>query len=113
MALTDKLAAIANAIRAKTGKADKMVLDDMPDEIAGIETGGSGEWSTVGIATGVEPTGELVLDGITCVGYAFANNTAITKAVVTNCKIGERLFIDCSSLESVDLSGTLSVAGYI
>lgn len=40
MALTDKLKAIADAIRGKTGKTDGMTLDQMPEEIAGIETGG-------------------------------------------------------------------------
>ena len=41
MALTDKLSAIGEAIRAKTGKSDKLTLDQMPSEIAGI-TGGGG-----------------------------------------------------------------------
>lgn len=39
MALTDKLTAIANAIRAKTGKTSALSLDQMPTEIAGITTG--------------------------------------------------------------------------
>ena len=42
MALTDKLSAIGNAIRAKTGKSDLLSLDAMPAEIASIQTGGSG-----------------------------------------------------------------------
>lgn len=41
MALTDKLTAIADAIRAKTGKSDSLTLDQMPTEIANI-TGGGG-----------------------------------------------------------------------
>lgn len=41
MALTDKLRAIGAAIRAKTGKTDKLTLDEMPTEIEGIQTGGS------------------------------------------------------------------------
>ena len=39
MALTDKLKAIANAIREKTGKTDPLTLDQMPDEISGIVSG--------------------------------------------------------------------------
>lgn len=39
MALTDKLTAVADAIRAKTGKAEEMTLDQMVTEIGGIETG--------------------------------------------------------------------------
>lgn len=41
MALTDKLTAIADAIRAKTGKSDTMTLDGMVTEIASISGGGS------------------------------------------------------------------------
>lgn len=43
MALIEKLTAIANAIRNKTGKTDPMTLEQMPGEIEGIETGGGGE----------------------------------------------------------------------
>lgn len=42
MALTDKLTAIADAIRYKTGKTDSLTLDQMVEEIEGIETGGGG-----------------------------------------------------------------------
>ena len=42
MALTDKLAAIADAIRGKTGGTDALTLDQMATEIATIETGGGG-----------------------------------------------------------------------
>ena len=41
MALIDKLTAIANAIRGKTGKTGELTLDQMATEIAGI-SGGSG-----------------------------------------------------------------------
>ena len=39
MALTDKLTAIGAAIRNKTGKTALMTLDEMPTEIASIQTG--------------------------------------------------------------------------
>lgn len=41
MALTDKLKNIANAIRTKTGKADGLTLDAMPNEILSISGSGS------------------------------------------------------------------------
>lgn len=47
MALTDKLTAIADAIRGKTGGTDALTLDQMATEIAGIETGGGLETCTV------------------------------------------------------------------
>lgn len=40
MALKEKITAVADAIRTKTGKSEKMTLDQMPAEIAGIQTGG-------------------------------------------------------------------------
>ena len=39
MAITDKLSAIADAIRAKTGESGTMNLEQMPGKIAGISTG--------------------------------------------------------------------------
>ena len=50
MPLTDKLSAIGEAIRAKTGKSDKLTLDQMPGEIAGI-TGGGGSSADVRYVT--------------------------------------------------------------
>ena len=44
MALTDKLTAIGNAIRSKTGGTDLIPLADMPAAIEGISGGGSGFW---------------------------------------------------------------------
>ena len=54
MALTNKLTAIADAIRGKTGKSEEMTLDQMAIEIAGISGGGGG-----GLAYDM---GEFVLD---------------------------------------------------
>ncbi len=42
MALTDKLTAIADAIRGKTGGTGKLTLAEMPLAIANIESGGGG-----------------------------------------------------------------------
>lgn len=42
MALTNKLTAIGNAIRAKNGETALYTLDEMPQKIAAIEGGGSG-----------------------------------------------------------------------
>lgn len=48
MALTDKLTAIGNAIRAKSGKSEKLSLDQMPVEIANIQTGVELNFAVVG-----------------------------------------------------------------
>ena len=58
MALTDKLVAIGNAIREKTGKDGLLALDQMPDEIRNISGGGG---------TDIEP---IVLTGDQSYGCA-------------------------------------------
>lgn len=51
MALTDKLGAIADAIRSKTGKTAAMTLDEMPTEIASIVSTNNGGFSNIEIVT--------------------------------------------------------------
>ena len=61
MALIDKLNAIGDAIRAKTGGTEKLTLDEMPTQIQAIQTGG----------------GDLPEEALTISGdcqYRFANN---------------------------------------
>ena len=50
MALTNKLKAIADAIRTKTGKTDTMTLEQMVTEISNISVG-SGEGGSTGNTT--------------------------------------------------------------
>ena len=71
MALINKLSAIGNAIRTKTGKTDLLTLDQMPEEIAAIETmTGStyeGEYEIIPSFNDqlLETEDKLVLDNIT------------------------------------------------
>ena len=58
MALTDKLSAIGDAIRVKTGKTDLIPLDQMPTEIASIQSCGGATMKTV------EGTLPLTVDGV-------------------------------------------------
>ena len=46
MALINKLSAIGDAIRAKTGRTEKLTLDQMPDAINSITSGSSGGGSS-------------------------------------------------------------------
>ena len=75
MALTNKLSAIGDAIRAKTGKSDLLTLEQMPVEIAAIQGGGSG--GTTGFAAYLNgETTTLYDDTVTSVRqYAFYNGT--------------------------------------
>ena len=43
MSVNEKMTAIADAIRGKTGKTEKLTLDQMPLEISSIVSGGGGD----------------------------------------------------------------------
>ena len=62
MALTDKLTAIANAIRAKTGTTDPMTLDEMANAIANITTS-SVPSDTITLSDGTELPKPTLKDG--------------------------------------------------
>ena len=62
MALTDKLTAIANAIRAKTGSTEPMTLDEMAVAIANISIG-SPEKTTITLDDGTELPKPTLKDG--------------------------------------------------
>lgn len=62
MALTDKLTAIANAIRAKTGGTNTMTLDEMATAIANITTG-SVSSDTITLDDGTELPKPTLKDG--------------------------------------------------
>ena len=64
MALTDKLTAIADAIRAKNGGTDKLTLAQMPETIANIQTGtDTGDATAEAYAKGQKLTGTLEESG--------------------------------------------------
>ena len=82
MALTDKLTAIADAIREKTGSSDTMTLDEMATAVGNIT--GEGETTTVTTdsvdALVARTLTEYSSDTLTSVGkYAFRGCTGLTK----------------------------------
>ncbi len=88
MALTDKLSAIGNAIRAKTGGSAKLTLDEMPNAIASIsgEGGGTVVNCNCKIYTGYCSNTRIAFDfdnnedwknGIIVFGVVEGNNTTI------------------------------------
>lgn len=82
MALTDKLSAIGEAIREKTGKEELLTLDAMPAEIRAIETS-SGDDKYLQLIEG-SLSGEIVIpEGITTIkGGAFYDCYNITNFVL-------------------------------
>ena len=80
MALTDKLTAIGDAIRGKTGKTEGLTLDQMATEISGIQAGGAIEPLTVTEnGTYTAPSG---VDGYNPVTVNVAGSAPIEKGVV-------------------------------
>ena len=61
MQLTNKLTAIADAIRTKTGKTDTMTLEQMVTEISNISVGGGSSETTMSFdsATGILTINEV------------------------------------------------------
>lgn len=88
---SDKLSAIADAIRDKTGKSDALTLDQMPEEIESISGGGETptcgivptSWSPNGFVLSADSYGDVASyafagDGRTMYGYN-PNADSITK----------------------------------
>lgn len=90
MALTDKLTAIANAIRAKDGSTATMTLDQMPEKIAALSSKVAVEWHQCPVA---------VRNYLANVSYdpadytaSYINEYAPATAIVSNYKpIGETI----------------------
>ena len=92
MALTSKLTAIADAIRAKTGETGKMTLEQMPGKIGGI-SGGGGGFDTSQITT-----------TISMFESSEAQSIDISGLDVSNVHEMDRMFALCSNIKSLDLS---------
>lgn len=92
MALTSKLTAIADAIRAKTGETGKMTLEQMPDKIGAISGGGGGfDFSQIVATAGMFSTSDAV--SIDVSGLDTSNVVAM-----------DDMFSFCPNLKSLDLS---------
>lgn len=97
MALIEKLGAIADAIREKTGKEEGLTLDAMPSEIEGIKTGVELK------AIAERSITEIEDDTAETVGaYAFRGCNNLTKAHFTNATtVSDSAFADCASLSDL------------
>ena len=102
MALTEKLTAVADAIRDKTGKTEEMTLDQMAKEIAGIETESGG--ITIDDIASKLITGDIILTTERIERYAFAYHRYITSVSAANAKAVENnAFNGCQGVEEVYL----------
>lgn len=102
MALTDKLKAIADAIRSKTDSSDVMTLDEMPEKIAAIEAGSSP--TAPYVEETYDESGNLI--GAKLVGHnnvrraAFdsCTNLALISLPESITSIGKSAFSNCTNL---------------
>ena len=105
MALIDKLTAIADAIRGKTGKTDEMTLDQMVTEIEGIQTGGGGGDTAMedGLIDGTVTHYEN--DRVTIISRVFNSNTTILSISLPNVvkSVGANIFNGCNKLQEINL----------
>ena len=98
--LTDTFQAIADAIRAKTGKSDTMKPAEMPTEIANISGGGDGYIKRIFIESEVE---NQTMQGIQLnpwtspFSFVSPNGVNITNSNVYN---NGTLNIDCSEAQA-------------
>jgi len=110
MALTEKLSAIGNAIREKTGTTELLSLDEMPVAISGIETGGG---SNLEDFISGNTTEVNLPDATKIINKAFYeqkyNFTKITMPNVT--KIGDYAFYYAEVLQISDLPPNLTEIG--
>lgn len=107
MALTDKLTAIGDAIRSKTGGSDLLTLDEMPQEIQSIQTGGGGTSDT--------SLADSILDG-TITSYSsdtlteiksngFSGCPELTSVVCPNVStLGRYCFDSCGLLTTISIN---------
>lgn len=98
MALTDKLRAIADAIRGKTGGTEEMTLDQMAAEIEGIESGGDNSGLLAVINDTVE--GEFYNAELTkMINHLFSGCKLLTKVELPEItEVTEYAFYNCSGL---------------
>ena len=115
MALTNKLQAIADAIRKKTGKTDTLTLDAMVTEIEGMSGGGSG-------ALVFDDDGNVTGSISAVPDYYFYRTPSDTSAAIGLAiktlkldkaeTVGNSAFNYCSSLTSIDLPACTTVGTY-
>lgn len=104
MALIDKLTAIADAVREKTGGTDALTLEQMVTEIEGIEAGGGNTEELIPILDGTL-TSFTAPEALTKVkDYLFYSSNLVTVDLSKcSCHIEQYAFASCKSLEGVIL----------
>ena len=115
MAITDKLTAIANAIRSKTGITDTMTLDEMSNAIKNIQTGmvtSDNRCATIPDYLFFGCTNLSLTElpsGVTSIGigaFGHCTSLALTELPSGVTSIGARAFENCTNIHSLTFKGT-------
>ena len=112
MALIDKLTAIADAVREKSGGTNALTLEEIVTKIEGIEAGGGGDTTKEdGLVT--RTLTEYSNSRVTEVGdYAFYYNTTLKSISLPNTtKIKSNAFNGCTALETIDFPNFIYMSG--
>ena len=119
MALTDKLSAIGDAIREKTGTTDLIPLSDMPESIRNIQSGG-GKYAPRSVYgyffykyKGTEldyEVANLDTSNMTSLYQMFGNCSNLISLNLCNWNTNNitdmsRIFYSCNALANLDVSG--------
>lgn len=116
MALIDKLTAIANAIRGKTGESEPLTLDGMAIAINNLATGGGGSVVGSDAEKYLESChAEVILPNATSIKlYAFMKDNVLTNIEMPKVtSIGNSSFMNCKNLVLTSLpSGLTSLDSY-
>ena len=104
MALTDKLTAIGDAIRSKTGGSDLLTLDEMPQEIQSIQTGGGGDTALADSILSGTATSYSSDTLVKLKGYSFMGCEKLTSLICPNVtSLGNYCFNGCGQLSTVTI----------
>ena len=112
MALINKLSAIGDAIRSKTGKSEKLTLDSMVTEIKSITSGGGGgDTPTLEQFFNNELT-EFRSDTITSIphDYAFYNDKTIRVVELPNLEHVGKNFVSGTSIKEINFPNLLRIS---
>lgn len=115
MALTNKLTAIANAIRTKTGGTSQLSLDEMATAIAGIETGGGATepyveetYDTVGHLISANLVGHTRISSYAFYNHEYLQNVILPSSIVA---IPAGAFQNCTALSLSSLPPNVTYIG--
>lgn len=112
MALIDKLSAIGDAIRAKTGKEELLTLDEMPIEIANINSGEDADLLSLDEFVGGGLTEVDLPTATKLKQYLFYGDTTVKNVNIPKAtSIGNCAFQYCYGLVSISLSSELTSIG--